>query len=846
MVRGFPEEWIANLINDLPPIRSEGRPKTWAEGSTPPSALVVDCGTGETKIVAYSFEQNIVSARLIAKFAPATTVLDDPDQFVQSIRKLVKAESASFVLVSASAWMRKADQETLSKGYEILQNLSEKGVICKILAEREEAWFELAAVEFISSLLPIKINGSWAAGGGSTQISSEFNDVHTIPIGNEEGKKIILEQGLDGLKKWREHVKQNFSSRRLAIKGNIICISAVYYAAMAVGLPELKVVSRNEIIRRFENYLSTMTSDQLRIPSIARDVANIAQQLEVLSVAFIDSTRFIFARNFEFEGKTYSLTWSCGWYLHLLKEAQIPMIENKSLRRFSDENAYYENLASAVLGSSITVLSKASAGHLIATLGQVADWLISSANSSEPEITQSLKLEVAKYNVHLEGLPNRIKSRQSLQEKLHRKLSVLLMRNQLNALYLPRVSDVLFEVNDVIRYSIVIQEDAYSSVALEIINSLKNKYRAGVTIHNFWAKNTTFCAVNVYISKIPVPFEIQFHTPQSVQTKNKTSHGVYSALRKLEPSAGKLVLYKQLVEEWRSVRVPPGIEGLGTPAPMLDAMMEQMLIIDRVSEGKRSLNPAMLCFRLVRGRDDKEFEFLAYPPEEKRLAWVSSSSNFNEIFSSLTQQDSVAFCEIAKIMGKSAIWVRDKIRDGYKWKLIVMPQYQCTLADWTGCLMMVQRSYPEVASKIARFRKELLTTPFEDIERDLGNETFRSIKDAGRSSPKYIDLVRLHDEDSPTLWQIRAFLYNVVGVNEFFLGTGHKSDAEGRAEEYEYLTLNRAVSEIPGFRVFDIKTIERYSVGFVLMLTCSPKWSNFSRSPLQRGGGANEAPQGQR
>ncbi len=40
-----------------------------------------------------------------------------------------------------------------------------------------------------------------------------------------------------------------------------------------------------------------------------------------------------------------------------------------------------------------------------------------------------------------------------------------------------------------------------------------------------------------------------------------------------------------------------------------------------------------------------------------------------------------------------------------RFKLIVMPQAECRLADWDGVFDMVEARYPEIAPKIHRWRE---------------------------------------------------------------------------------------------------------------------------------------------
>ena len=166
-----------------------------ADAANTPVALVVDCGTSETKVLLLKIVNGAIDVTELAKINAASSYVDVPDSFVNSIHLYLTQVNASVVLVSASAWMRGADEDMLAKGNALLQNLMASGVICKILEPKEEAWFELSAVEYADRTAGFGITATWAAGGGSTQMTRDYKDVHTFTLGNERGRTLSSPRG---------------------------------------------------------------------------------------------------------------------------------------------------------------------------------------------------------------------------------------------------------------------------------------------------------------------------------------------------------------------------------------------------------------------------------------------------------------------------------------------------------------------------------------------------------------------------------------------------------------------------------------------------------------------------
>jgi hypothetical protein len=99
----------------------------------------------------------------------------------------------------------------------------------------------------------------------------------------------------------------------------------------------------------------------------------------------------------------------------------------------------------------------------------------------------------------------------------------------------------------------------------------------------------------------------------------------------------------------------------------------------------------------------------------------------------------------------------------------------------------------------------LATVPFAEIERQLpAGTTFRIIKTVGVAHPLFVSLNHLVATRDPALWEVRGFLYNVVGLNELYAGDGFIYGDEYRGRTREFLVLNRRIEQIAGCELVDL------------------------------------------
>ena len=148
----------------------------------------------------------------------------------------------------------------------------------------------------------------------------------------------------------------------------------------------------------------------------------------------------------------------------------------------------------------------------------------------ERSVTKQLKAFVGARGGRLKGLDYRLISRSSMTRKVLEKLGP-----DANLEYVD-VRSVVRKQSDALRYTAVFTTSAYVAGVQETIGDLKRAAFAEVKIKNYWRKPgeaTDYAGINC-VFMIPgsaLPFELQFHTPQSLDTKMQRCHHSYSKFR---------------------------------------------------------------------------------------------------------------------------------------------------------------------------------------------------------------------------------------------------------------------------------------------------------------------------
>ena len=201
---------------------------------------------------------------------------------------------------------------------------------------------------------------------------------------------------------------------------------------------------------------------------------------------------------------------------------------------------------------------------------------------------------------------------------------------------------------------------------------------------------------------------------------------------------------------------------------------------------------AGVCGRVVRGTAPHDFSMLSFFPG-RRLAWLFGPDGLRSVVGC---SDNEVLRRIAK---SDQPWLNDRLAEGMRFKLIVMPQMECRRADWDGVFDMVEQHYPEVAGKLDRWRSVLRQASSEGLPQDLLIDAVRS--DPGHSDHMSVERYRACDD---TAQNARLFLRHSLGMNENYVGNGFTKPSANHPSIDEYLTANVALATIPGIVTIDL------------------------------------------
>lgn len=128
----------------------------------------------------------------------------------------------------------------------------------------------------------------------------------------------------------------------------------------------------------------------------------------------------------------------------------------------------------------------------------------------------------------------------------------------------------LFDLHDIIRYTVICGEEDFGNEVNEKLRILQNHGFEIIKIKNYWMdKSNPYNGINCQTSFMGQAVEIQFHTEDSLRVKETENHPLYEKLRVLQElhtmdadeEAEKLL--DALWEIANNQRIPVGVELIG-------------------------------------------------------------------------------------------------------------------------------------------------------------------------------------------------------------------------------------------------------------------------------------------
>lgn len=180
------------------------------------------------------------------------------------------------------------------------------------------------------------------------------------------------------------------------------------------------------------------------------------------------------------------------------------------------------------------------------SIEEIVAWYVSQAHVEEPKLTR-LITELAGHNGGKpEGLEYRYKKPDKIEDKIHRK---------------PRQGDPRSWVDDALRYTVVLHPAIYSAQVQDILYGLEEAGYRVVEESNTWPRGDSYSDLKYVIEgQTGLHAEVQFHTEESMELKQRTLHVMYEEFRSPStPLRRKQELYDIMARYWEKVEIPEDV-----------------------------------------------------------------------------------------------------------------------------------------------------------------------------------------------------------------------------------------------------------------------------------------------
>lgn len=184
---------------------------------------------------------------------------------------------------------------------------------------------------------------------------------------------------------------------------------------------------------------------------------------------------------------------------------------------------------------------------------------IDKAIKEEPEVSVDLGKVLKKNGSAFAGFKHRIKTKSSLADKISRDLAEKGLDSSNE-----NIQKVASGIHDNLRYTALCNKDTYGEQCKGIMRDLENEGYEIMRVKNTMKdKDAPYRGINTLVkNKKGYIFELQFHTPQSLDVKEK-NHIDYDVSRDPKTSLlKKLKLEKVMRERSRGIEMPKGAEDI--------------------------------------------------------------------------------------------------------------------------------------------------------------------------------------------------------------------------------------------------------------------------------------------
>src|SRR3990167_10193972 len=116
-------------------------------------------------------------------------------------------------------------------------------------------------------------------------------------------------------------------------------------------------------------------------------------------------------------------------------------------------------------------------------------------------------------------------------------------------------------------------------------------------------------------------------------------------------------------------------------------------------------------------------------------------------------------------------------------------------ATWDGVEAFIAAHYPSVYEDFTQFKQDLMTTEYEEFEKQAGFPFIHALKQS-LNYPCYTHDYYTNLPAPKTLWQFRCFLYCELRLLELFKGDGYTINAQTGVRLKEYFSRNYTIDQL--------------------------------------------------
>jgi len=300
------------------------------------TAIGIDSGTGETKIILFKMEEGgQVLVQELAKLASLRDLLMNVDKgdlssLTKRVNEFVAVHNPTELFAGVTAWYRSASREEKTACDRFFTEHLPQFKYLTLGAE-EETRLEAGAVRYAATKSNLGVPDMQIAAGGGSMNLVQGDKIYGIAIGFRKGQNELMgeEPRANVVNRLREDAQTQIAlfkknNPEFVVRSNmmIIGISAAYYAAAGVDLHLDKSVMVKDILpvfteKRDKLILGHVDSSKPLGKKVAQEIANLIIFCEFYAQLVHPEAFVYFKRNWILAGVPFTTTWSAGHFLTL-------------------------------------------------------------------------------------------------------------------------------------------------------------------------------------------------------------------------------------------------------------------------------------------------------------------------------------------------------------------------------------------------------------------------------------------------------------------------------------------------------------------------------------------------